>query len=64
LITKLALDRKIRILENFRELEALDLAEIRVFDGVGTEMFAYHAWKFADELDPRSNRWTLLVRVS
>jgi 6-pyruvoyltetrahydropterin/6-carboxytetrahydropterin synthase len=45
-----ALDASDPHLEKLRELEALDLAEIRVFDGVGTERFAYHAWKFADEL--------------
>jgi 6-pyruvoyltetrahydropterin/6-carboxytetrahydropterin synthase len=32
------------------ELQELDLAEIVVMDGVGAEMFAYHAWKFADKL--------------
>ena len=37
-------------LEKFLELEALDLAEIRVFDGVGAEKFAFHAWDFADKL--------------
>jgi 6-pyruvoyltetrahydropterin/6-carboxytetrahydropterin synthase len=47
---KVALDASDPHLEKLRELEALDLAEIRVFDGVGTERFAYHAWKFADEL--------------
>ena len=33
-----------------KELEALDLAEIRVFDGVGAEKFAEHAFNFADKL--------------
>jgi len=47
---KLALDINDPHLEKFRELEALDLAEIRVFDGVGVEKFAYHAYKFANEL--------------
>ena len=28
----------------------MGLAEVVVLDGVGAEMFAYHAWKFADEL--------------
>jgi 6-pyruvoyltetrahydropterin/6-carboxytetrahydropterin synthase len=37
-------------LAKFRELEALDLAEIRIFDGVGTEKFAEHAFNFADQL--------------
>jgi 6-pyruvoyltetrahydropterin/6-carboxytetrahydropterin synthase len=32
------------------ELEALDLAEIVVMDGVGAEKFAEHAFNFADKL--------------
>jgi hypothetical protein len=31
-------------------LESKGLAEIRVFDGVGAEKFAEHAWAFADDL--------------
>jgi 6-pyruvoyltetrahydropterin/6-carboxytetrahydropterin synthase len=37
-------------LEKFKELEKLDLAEIRMFDGVGAEKFAEHAYRFADNL--------------
>ena len=33
-----------------KELEKLDLAEIRLFDGVGAEKFAEHAFNFADKL--------------
>jgi 6-pyruvoyltetrahydropterin/6-carboxytetrahydropterin synthase len=47
---KLALDKDDPHMEKFRELEKLDLAEIRIFDGVGAEMFAKHAFTFADEL--------------
>jgi 6-pyruvoyltetrahydropterin/6-carboxytetrahydropterin synthase len=47
---KLALDKNDPHLAKFRELEALDLAEIRIFDGVGTEKFAEHAFNFADQL--------------
>ena len=47
---KLALDKADPHLEKFKELEALDLAEIRIFDGVGTEKFAEHAFNFADKL--------------
>ena len=47
---KLALDMTDPHLEKFKELEALDLAEIRIFDGVGTEKFAEHAFNFADKL--------------
>ena len=32
------------------QTQALDLAEIRIFDGVGTEKFAEHAFNFADKL--------------
>jgi len=47
---KLALDMTDPHLEKFKELEALDLAEIRLFDGVGTEKFAEHAFNFANNL--------------
>ena len=47
---KTVIDREDPFLYKFSELEAMGLAEIRVMDGVGAEMFAYHAWKFADEL--------------
>jgi 6-pyruvoyltetrahydropterin/6-carboxytetrahydropterin synthase len=47
---KLALDRADPHLAKFQELEALDLVEIRTFDGVGAEKFAEHAFNFADAL--------------
>ena len=47
---KLCLDIKDPHIKKFRELEEMDLAEIRIFDGVGAEMFAYHAFCFANEL--------------
>jgi 6-pyruvoyltetrahydropterin/6-carboxytetrahydropterin synthase len=47
---KVAIDVNDPYLEKFKELEALDLAEIRIFDGVGAEKFAYHAFQFADKL--------------
>ena len=47
---KVALDKTDPHLEKFKELEALDLAELRIFDGVGTEKFAEHAFNFADKL--------------
>ena len=47
---KLALDKNDPHLEKFKELEAMDLAEIRIFDGVGAEKFAEHAFNFADKL--------------
>ena len=36
--------------DKFKELEAMDLAEVRIFDGVGAEKFAEHAFNFADKL--------------
>lgn len=47
---KVAVDKDDPFLDKMRELEDLDLAELRIFDGVGAEKFAYHAWAFADEL--------------
>ena len=47
---KLCLDNNDPHIATFKHLEGLDLAEVRMFDGVGAEMFAYHAWKFADTL--------------
>jgi 6-pyruvoyltetrahydropterin/6-carboxytetrahydropterin synthase len=46
----MALDKADPHLAKFQELEALDLAEIRIFDGVGVEKFAEHAFMFADTL--------------
>ena len=47
---KLCLDVNDPHLEKFKELDALDLADIRMFDGVGAEKFAEHAFNFADKL--------------
>ena len=47
---KLALDKDDPHMEKFKELEQLDLAEVRIFNGVGAEMFAKHAFEFADKL--------------
>ena len=47
---KTALDMKDHHLEKFRELEKLDLMSIVLFDGVGAEKFAEHAFRFADNL--------------
>ena len=58
---KTVIDRDDPYLYKFAELENIGLAEITVLNGVGAEMFAYHAWKFADQTNQRSNRRTLLV---
>ena len=47
---KTIIDREDPFLYKFAELENMGLAEITVMDGVGAEKFAYHAWKFADNL--------------
>jgi 6-pyruvoyltetrahydropterin/6-carboxytetrahydropterin synthase len=47
---KLVLDKNDPHLDQFQQLEDMDLAEIRIFDGVGAEMFAKHAFEFSDEL--------------
>ena len=46
----MALDKNDPQIEKLKELEKHDLAEVRIFDGVGAEMFAKHAFDFADKL--------------
>ena len=46
---KLCLDNADPMVDEFKRLEDLDLAEIRYFDGVGAEKFAEHAFNFADK---------------
>tara|TARA_Y100000389_G_scaffold204845_1_gene260105 strand:- start:2769 stop:3212 length:444 start_codon:yes stop_codon:yes gene_type:complete len=50
---KLVVDKKDPALSTMIALESKGLAEIRVFDGVGAEKFAEHAFKFANELVKR-----------
>ena len=47
---KLCLDVNDPHVDKFKELQDLDLAEIRFFDGVGAEKFAEHAFNFANKL--------------
>lgn len=47
---KTAVDKDDPEMDIMQALEANDLAELRVFDGVGAEKFAEHAFNFADEL--------------
>ena len=47
---KVVVDQSDPELKTLKELEDKGLAEITVFDGVGAEKFAYHAWRFADNL--------------
>ena len=61
---KLALDQADPHLAKFQELAALDLADIRIFDGVGAEKFAEHAFRFADALiREKTNDRCYCVRV-
>ena len=61
---KVAVDIKDPHMDKMKELEALDLAEIRVFDGVGAEKFAEHAFNFADKLiREQSNDRCYVTRV-
>ena len=61
---KVAVDINDPHMDKMKELEALDLAEIRVFDGVGAEKFAEHAFNFADKLiREKSNDRCYVVKV-
>ena len=61
---KVAVDINDPHMDKMKELEALDLAEIRVFDGVGAEKFAEHAFNFADKLiREQSDNRCYVVRV-
>ena len=51
---KTVLDKKDPWIVKLKELEEFGLAQCTVLDGVGAERFAYHAWKFADELVKKS----------
>lgn len=52
---KVAVDKDDPHMDKMRELEEMDIAELRIFDGVGAEKFAYHAFVFADELIRRKS---------
>ena len=47
---KLCIDKDDPMKDELLLLESKGLAEIRQFDGVGAEKFAYHAWNIADLL--------------
>ena len=47
---KVVLDEKDPFMYHFETLAQAKLAELTILDGVGVEMFAYHAWKFANDL--------------
>ena len=47
---KVAVDAKDPRMDTLKDLEAKGLAELRIFDGVGAEKFAEHAFYFADKL--------------
>ena len=61
---KVCLDKNDPHLEKFKELEELDLAEVRIFDGVGAEKFAEHAFDFADKLiREKTNNRCYVIKV-
>ena len=61
---KVAVDKADPFLEDLLELEEKGLAEIRLFEGVGAEKFAEHAFNFADKLiREQSNNRCYVVRV-
>ena len=61
---KVAVDANDPEMETMLMLQNLGLAEIRVFDGVGAEKFAEHAWRFADTLiREKSNNRCYCVRA-
>ncbi len=47
---KTAIDRADPHMDVFLDLEKKGLIDLRVFDGVGAEKFAYHAFQYADTL--------------
>ena len=47
---KTAIDKADPHIDVFLDLEKKGLIDLRVFDGVGAEKFAYHAFQFADTL--------------
>ena len=61
---KLCADREDPLLYKLSELEASGIAELRLFDVVGAEKFAEHAWRFADQLiREKTNNRCYCVRV-
>ena len=47
---KIAIDENDPEIETFKKLEEDGLAELSIMDGVGAEMFAKHAFNFADSI--------------
>lgn len=47
---KVVLDENDPYLDYFKQLQNVGLAELTIVDGVGVEMFAKHAYNFADKL--------------
>ena len=47
---KIAIDENDPEIETFKKLEEDGLAELSIMDGVGAEMFAKHAFDFADSI--------------
>jgi len=51
-------------MEDFKQLEQKGLCQLTIFDGVGAEKFAEHAFKFADKLiREKTNNRCYVVRA-
>ena len=61
---KLVVDKADPHMDTFLKLNDMDLADVVVFEGVGAEKFAEHAFKFADKLiREQTNNRCYVVKV-
>jgi 6-pyruvoyltetrahydropterin/6-carboxytetrahydropterin synthase len=61
---KVAVDKNDPHMDTLKDLETKGLAELRIFDGVGAEKFAEHAFNFADKLiREQTNNRCYVVKV-
>ncbi len=64
---KVVLDKEDPCMDKFKELEEAGLAELTVLNGVGVEMFAKHAFDFAQDLiseDTNGRCWVVSVECA
>ena len=61
---KVVVDKNDTHMDDFIELEKKELAQLTIFDGVGAEKFAEHAFNFADKLiREKTNNRCYVVKV-
>lgn len=61
---KVVVDKNDPHMDDFIELEKKELAQLTIFDGVGAEKFAEHAFNFADKLiREKTNNRCYVVKV-